>query len=334
MGQSDIVLNTYMRRDDRIQSVLEYWMGEKLPEDWRYRTEDGLYPLRNSKGKISFRQRDIVKRIHTAGGTIFLGLENQTDYNLIFPWRVLEMDTLFYGREIEEIQEKNRTKKYAYGSEDDFMYYYGRSDRLSPILNLTLYWGKKEWKSPLCLRDMMNLNFLPDKLVQLVGDYKVHLISMRSIKEEDLEKMNSDLKYVLGILRHSDSRKEYVNYVFRNRDFFRRIPRSALDVIDVCTKIKNLRKYISYADNPEKGEEVADMCQALIDIEKHALDRGIKQGRKQGIEQGIKQGEISLLCTLVLDGILSVKDAAERSGLTESGFRKKLAKFNARKSRI
>jgi len=315
MGQPDIVLNTYMGRSDRIQSVLEYWVGEKLPGDWRYETEDVFFPLHNSKGKISFRQRDILKRIHTARGTILLGLENQTDINLIFPWRLMEMDALLYGREIGRIQERNMAEKPAYGIEDDFMYCYRRSDYLDPVVNLILYWGREEWKSPLCLRDMMNLDILSDKLLQLVGDYKVHLISMRSIKEEDLEKMDSDLKYVLGILRCSGSRKRYVDFVFRHREYFSRIPRSALDVIDVCSKIKNLRKYISFVEDPESGEEVADMCKALIDIEKHALN------------EGIRQGEINLLCELVSDGILGFRDAAKRSGLSENSFRKKLVKF-------
>lgn len=34
MGEPNNALNAYMGRPDRIRSVLEYYIGEKLPEDW------------------------------------------------------------------------------------------------------------------------------------------------------------------------------------------------------------------------------------------------------------------------------------------------------------
>ncbi|MDE7353375.1 MAG: hypothetical protein K2O06_10040 [Acetatifactor sp.] len=142
------------------------------------------------------------------------------------------------------------------------------------------------------IRDMVDMDRLPKKLQHLVGDYRVHLIHMRSIPESELQKMDSDLKYVLGFMKCTRSRRKYVEYIHQNREYFCRIPKSAVDVIDVCTNIKDIRKHLQFADarNTRSGEEEADMCVALDAIIRDAEKRGKRQGTKDGIQQGIRQG--------------------------------------------
>lgn len=107
MGEPNNALNVYMRKPNRIRSVLEYYIGEKLPEDWCLEPADGFYAVRNSKGKLSFRQRDVLRKIKAKGYSFYLGLENQDSVNLIFPWRLMEMDSLEYGNGIERIDRKS-----------------------------------------------------------------------------------------------------------------------------------------------------------------------------------------------------------------------------------
>lgn len=306
MGKPDIVLNAYMKDSNRVRSVLEYYLGEKLPEDWEWAEMRGLYPARDSKGKQTFRQRDIMGKACAWGTHFFLGLENQDKVNLIFPWRLMEMDCLAYGEEIDEIRTKNRCTRRNYGKEDDFLYCYGREDRMEPVLNLILYWGKEQWDWPFSLRDMMEgMSALPPKMKRLVGNYEVQVIHMRSIPEKALEKMDSDLKYVLGMLRRAGCRKEYWSYIQENREFFCRIPKSALNVIDAYINIGEMHKYMEFEMNMETGEEEADMCKALQDLQKEAMKKGVKQGLKEGISQGITQGitqGIQLVQCLLADG--------------------------------
>ena len=49
-----------------------------------------------------------------------LALENQDSVNLTYPWRLMELDAVAYGKEIEELQEQNVLKGAKYGEEDDF----------------------------------------------------------------------------------------------------------------------------------------------------------------------------------------------------------------------
>lgn len=277
MGEPNNVLNAYMNKPDRLQSVLEYYLGEKLQEDWTFEEEDGFYAARKADGRISFRQRDRIKRVRIGKAAFLLGLENQYSVNLIYPWRLMELDCHAYGVQIEKVQKKNRAEKESYDGGDDFKYRYKKEDRLEPVLNLTLYWGKQKWESPLSLGEMTTLKELPLKLCQLFGDYRVHLIHMRKIPEEALEQMDSDLKYVLGIMKCTGSRKKYEAYILEHSDYFSRIPKSAFDVINVCTNIKDIGEQMQFILN-EQNEEVADMCKALQDIKTYAE----KQGRKQG----------------------------------------------------
>ena len=118
-------------------------------------------------------------------------------------------------------------------------------------------------------------------------DYRVHLIHMRSIPDPELEKMGSDLKYVLGLMKRTGSKKKYVEYIQKNREYFSRIPKSAVDVIDACTNIKNIREHLQFQDAQitRSGEEEADMCYALDAIIRDAEKKGKRQGARQGIDR-------------------------------------------------
>ncbi|MCI9221464.1 MAG: hypothetical protein HFH94_17450 [Lachnospiraceae bacterium] len=295
MGEPNNALAVYMNRSDRIRSVLEYYIGEKLPQDWQCEEIRGFYTIRNTKGKLSFRQRDFLANVSMGGMHFKLALENQDSVNLIYPWRLMELDCLAYGREIEEIQERNIHAGESYRQGDDFKYHYKREDRIEPILDLTLYGGKEKWKSPLGLRELMtDMRMLPRKMTRLVGDYRVNLIPMRAIPESELQKMDSDLKYVLGFMKHTSSRKRYEKYIRENRNFFTRIPRSAVDVIDACTNIKDIRESLKYTLNEENGEEEGDMCKALDDIKKHAEKKGERKGERRGNQRTNKLIQVLL----------------------------------------
>ena len=51
----------------------------------------------------------------------------------------------------------------------------------------------------------------------------------------------------------------------------------------------------------------------------------LEQGIEQGIERGKELGKLQLLCMLVEDGKLSVKEAAENMGISEKDFLEKMS---------
>lgn len=331
MGEANNALKAYIKRPDRIRSVLEYYLGKELPEDWECCQTDGFLPMRNAKGKLTFRERDYLGEVSAWGMRFLLGIENQQTMNLTYPWRLMEMDCLTYGRQIEDIQERNSESDVKYGQEDDFKYRYRKGDVLEPVVNLMLYWGKKEWKGPKSLKGMMvDMSLLPRKIRRLVGNYRTAVISMRAIPDEDLDRMDSDLKYVLGILKCTGSRKRFERYILEKREYFSRIPKSAVDVIDVFTNVRDIRNRLQYEWNQEIGEEETDMCKALEDIKKHEKEKGMIAGRKQGVKQGERLGTIKTLCALVNDGLLKADEAARWAKLSKKAFSMEMKKAGYR----
>ena len=157
------------------------------------------------------------------------------------------------------------------------------------ILNLTLYGGKEEGKEPVSLENMMDMTALPYTLQKMFQDYKVHIIHMRRIPEKALRAMDSDLKYVIGLMKCAGSKDKYERFIQQNKEYFSSIPKSAVDVIDVCTNVKNVRKYLTFTRPAGADEEEADMCKALDDIMRDAEKKGVRKGVRQGVKQGVKQ---------------------------------------------
>ncbi len=286
MGKKNNVLNVYMNRPERIQSLLEYYTGEELPEDWASACcdEATFFALAGADNKASYRQRDILKKVETSEGVYYLGIENQDKINLIFPWRQMQMDCLMYERQIQQIEQNNKEHATRYGKEDDYLYRFKSGDRVAPVITLVLYWGKMPWRKPRGIRDMADMTGLPKGIRKMAEDYRIHLISMREIPREALQRMKSDLKYVLGLMRCGNSRYEYEEFILQNREYFSHIPKSAVDVLHVCMNIKELTRILEY-HTTEVGEEETDMCRALEQIKQESRELGVKQGIEQGIEQ-------------------------------------------------
>ena len=51
-------------------------------------------------------------------------------------------------------------------------------------------------------------------------------------------------------------------------------------------------------------------------------EKGREKGREEGLKEGKAEGRWATLVELVHDGILTVKEAAKRAGMSEEAFRK------------
>ena len=73
------------------------------------------------------------------------------------------------------------------------------------------------------------------------------------------------------------------------------------------------------------------MCDVLDKAEERGMKKGLATGRKEGRVEGLKEGRLegvlSTLFSLVNDGILTVKDAAARAGVSTSTFSRKMKAY-------
>ena len=70
--------------------------------------------------------------------------------------------------------------------------------------------------------------------------------------------------------------------------------------------------------NELKGKEKVNMCEVLDRVEARGIEKGMEKGRVVGRQEGV----ISILASLVNDGILSIDEAAVRSNMSAEDFEK------------
>ena len=71
---------------------------------------------------------------------------------------------------------------------------------------------------------------------------------------------------------------------------------------------------------------------AMYRSREKARREGELQGKRIGLQEGIQTGQIRTLVDLVDDGLLDIKKAAERAGLTLEEFQKRMQEENVDKN--
>lgn len=74
-------------------------------------------------------------------------------------------------------------------------------------------------------------------------------------------------------------------------------------------KVEYMTYYMELRRREEKGRE-------------EGRKEGRKEGREEGKAEGNAEGRWKVLMELVHDGVITVKEAAKRAGMTEEAFRK------------
>lgn len=163
------------------------------------------------------------------------------------------------------------------------------------------------------LADMIDRRLLPEKMRGLYQDYRIHLIDMRRISEEALLDMNSDLKYVLGLMKCADSQDKYREYIREHQEFFRKVSRSAMDVLRVLLNVGKMKRLLEYTKPEDAQEEETDMCKALEMIENEARMQGVKQAIRALVETCAELGVSKEMTVerVVAKTTLSRKDATK-----------------------
>ena len=65
-------------------------------------------------------------------------------------------------------------------------------------------------------------------------------------------------------MERADRLQSVLEYINKHQEFFRHIPKSAVEVLDVCMNIRDIKSYLVY--EKDDGEEKADMCKAILEI--------------------------------------------------------------------
>ena len=222
---------------------------------------------------------------------VIIGIENQDEMDYGLPLRNMHYDVINYQKQMAKIRKEVRAN--AKGLEPgEYMYGFKKESKLRPLVTFVLYTGKEEWEGPKHLHDMLNFTNVPDKLKEMVPDYKINVIDVR--KFENTEVFHTDVRQVFDFIRCSEDKKKLVKLV-ENDVYYTQMDEEAFDVVTKYANAKELIKAKEYL--PEGGKR--NVCKAIKDLMDDSRAEGREEGREQGIEQGVLQAKQTLVINML-----------------------------------
>ena len=197
---------------------------------------------------------------------VILGVENQMEVHYAMPVRNMVYDALQYDKQVAMIAADNRrNKRFSSGTmrnNGEFLSGFLRTDKILPVITLTLYFGTEPWDGPLSLREMYDIN--DSKLLDFVPDYRVQLIQPMTLSEDDFEKFHTSLREVLQTIKYSVDAQKLTEYIVQN-ERMHHLELSAANVINTVAGI-------GLEIRQDRGK--VDMCKAIEDLKAESREEG------------------------------------------------------------
>ncbi|WP_330590589.1 Rpn family recombination-promoting nuclease/putative transposase [Blautia massiliensis (ex Durand et al. 2017)] len=172
-----------------------------------------------------------------------------------------------------------------------------------PVIPTVVYFGSDTWKAPRSLHEMLSVQ--DPEILSMVPDYRINLFSPAEIKDEELDKLQSNLKEVMLFIKYSKDKRKLQELTSQTPGF-RSLELKAARVIDSITGI-NLRF--------TEIEGSVNICQAVQEMCDDARAEGLSQGRAQGLSQGLQEHALLTAQRMLEDPRFSPEDISRFSGL-------------------
>lgn len=277
MGVKDTKSKEYMSDNARFADLcnLVLYDGENVISASDLEEKDStevLSVLGINEKEINHQQkwRDVLKSaiIKTTKKAVFvlIGIENQSDVHYAMPVKSMIYDALNYGSQVKEAAKKHSENK-AYESNAEFLSGFKKTDKLTPVIPITLYLGPDEWDAPVSLHEMFE--DLDEQLRAVIPDYKIVLVAPNDLLERDLDKLNTDLREFLGAIKYSRNDDAFDAFILNNPKF-KDLKNETVEAINLFTgsEIKMNKKGGStdVCKAIEDGKKKAALKQSMINI--------------------------------------------------------------------
>lgn len=215
--------------------------------------------------KLRIQERDTAKYWKNTTFRIALfGVENQTEPEDDMPLRIIGYDgaayrdQIYYEKDAQGRWRRNKNPRY-------------------PVVTLVLYFGyEKHWDKALTLHEA--LKEIPEELQPYVSDYKINLIEVAWLTDEQLEMLKSDFRVVADFFVQMRKNGKYIP---TKQPLVH--AKEVLQTMSVLTQDNRFEE--AYEQNEE---EPKNMCEALDIVE----NRGVQTGIRKGMQTGRREGRI------------------------------------------
>ena len=293
MGKKDTVTKKYMKNPavfaDAFNKFLYHGRQVIKPETLtELDTTEIALPFGKDGATVpSQKYRDVLKLAMTDGSAAYclLGIENQSSLHFAMPVKNMVYDAMQFARQISETAISHRQKKEKNGggyqpSAEEYLGGFYKTDRLLPVITLTIFWGAEKWDAPLSLKELYATT--DETILTYAPDYQVNLIAPAQMSEEEIDEFQTSLREIMLYIKYSKDKTKLWEVTQANPNF-RTLSRTAAEVINVTTNSK-----LRY---PE-GKEAVDVCAAIQELMADSEAKGEARGEARGEVKGEARGKI------------------------------------------
>ena len=148
------------------------------------------------------------------------------------------------------------------------------------------------------------------EILSLVPDYRINLFSPAEIKDEELNKLQSNLREVMLFIKYAKDKRKLKELTSENSSF-QSLELKAARVIDSITGI-NLR-FTGTERSVNMCQAVQEMCD---DARAEGRQAGLAEGRTAGLAEGLQEQAILTAQRMLQDPRFSPEDISRFSGLS------------------
>ncbi|MCR4697223.1 MAG: Rpn family recombination-promoting nuclease/putative transposase [Lachnospiraceae bacterium] len=219
-------------------------------------------------GKTHEQERDVSKFYNGNEMRIaFLGIEHETHEQAYMPLRVISYDGSAYRAQL--LNANNSTSIH-------------KKQKPYPVITLVLYFGTKRWSYGKSLHEVLEI---PKDLKKYVNDYKINLVEVAYLSEEQIDMLQSDFKIIADFFVQKRKNGNYIpsDYPIKHID-------ELLKIMEVTSGDERYQELLNELDEMQSKGRVNTMCEIYDQIEGRGIQKGIEQERVN-TEKALKRAE-------------------------------------------
>lgn len=210
-------------------------------------TDDGIHEMERDISKL-WIEKNVALSI--------CGIENQTKIDRYMPFRIIGYDGTAYRSQLLS-SEKHPI----------------------PVVTLVLYFGTdKKWDEPINLKGVLDI---PDGLDHYMNDYKIHVVNVAWLTDEQLNMFRSDFGIVARFFCEKRKNKDYIP---KDQTVIRHVD-EVLKLLSVMTGDKRYEELLLC-----DGKDVNTMC----DVAERLENKGRLEGRLDEIFSSVEAHDYSM----------------------------------------
>ena len=290
MGVMDITQKEFFTDDERFADFVNavYFGGRRVVK--LEELKDVPETARKADGEaVLERTCDVIKKC-TKDGAIFAVyiMENQKMVDYRMPVRVMMEESLRYDSQTKQIAKKNREqvknlKDTESMNDGEFLYGFRKTDRLTPIYTMVVYWGDGEWDGATSLRELVEVPMedeqLREVMLEMLPDYKIRVYDLN--KEKDFSAFQTNLRTVFEFYARHDNGSAMKEYMEEHREEVEALDKESRFFLSKMLKDRDLTKLLKHKEKKNRKKEETSMCKAIDELREMSRQEGIEQGRAE-----------------------------------------------------